>query len=266
MGRFSLLTLNSYGVPGISTAARLNRIAQALNEADYGVVCLQEVQSHRYRRLFQRACATCYPSQAYQDFVHAPKGGLLTLSRTPIISQEYRLFKERGLWYTPALMDWILHKGVLLIRTIIEKLPVVILNTHLTANYTGNWAKGRPFAMQEHRELMEIADLVNAQSRDALVIVAGDFNIPRGSWLYEDVLKVGNLTDPMTGDVRPTFRPHTGMAKRYAAPIDFTLYRAPRGINLQTTSDLQFQDKVLMPDRVPQYLSDHIAVETHFEW
>src|SRR5688572_9069171 len=142
MPGFSLLTLNCYGVPGITTHIRLSQLAQTLNSADYSIVCLQEVQAHRYRKLFQGLCAHCYPSQAYQHFVHAPKGGLLTLTRTPVDYQEYMLFKERGLWYTPALMDWILHKGVLLTRTTIQGLPVITLNTHLTANYTANWTKG----------------------------------------------------------------------------------------------------------------------------
>lgn len=266
MPEFSLLTLNCYGVPGIGTATRLAYLAQSFNEADYSVVCLQEVQFHRYRQLFQQACAVRYPSQSYEHFIHAPKGGLLTLARVPIERQEYTLFKERKLWYTPALMDWILHKGVLLTRMVIQRLPVVVLNTHLTANYTGNWTKGRPFAMQEHRELMQIAELINAQPVEALVIVVGDFNVPRGSWMYQDMLNEADLIDPMAGDTRPTFRPHMGMGVHYAAPIDFTLYRMPSNVRGHVTSNLQFQEKVSLGRGTPQYLSDHVAVETRFIW
>lgn len=266
MPGFSLLTLNCYGVPGITTHLRLRQLAQALNDADYAIVCLQEVQAHRYRRLFQNLCAQCYPSQSYQHFVHAPKGGLLTLARTPIEHQQYMLFQERGLWYTPALMDWILHKGVLLTRTTIQGLPVIALNTHLTANYTGNWSRGKPFAMQEHRELMQVADLINRQPPEALVVISGDFNVPRGSWMYQEFLQKAKLIDPLAGDSRPTFRPHPTMPTRYAVPIDFTLYRAPNGLEIKTTSDLQFQEKASFTGAAPQYLSDHIAVETRFSW
>jgi endonuclease/exonuclease/phosphatase family metal-dependent hydrolase len=265
MPDFSLLTLNCYGVPSMRTYTRLSHLAQILNNTDYSIVCLQEVQSHRYRYLFRHLCTKHYPSQAYEPFIHAPKGGLLTLSRMSVKHKEFMLFKERGLWYTPALMDWILHKGVLLTRTIIDDLLVITLNTHLTANYTGNWSKGKPFAMQEYRELMQVAELINVQPADALVIVAGDFNVPRGSWMYWELLNAAHLVDPMAGDTRPTFRPHPGMPDRYAAPIDFTLYRAPDSLKIKTTSDLQFQDKALIAG-TPQYLSDHFAIETHFTW
>jgi endonuclease/exonuclease/phosphatase family metal-dependent hydrolase len=266
MRGFSLLTFNCYGVPGIGTSARLKRIADRVNEADYTVVCLQEVQSHRYRRLFQKACEQCYPSHAYHHFVHAPKGGLLTLSKAPLDDREFVLFKDRGLWYTPALADWILHKGVLITAMVIEGLPVLVLNTHLTANYFGDWSQGSPFAMQEHSELTQIADIVNAQASNALVIVAGDFNIPRGSWLYHALLDRAGLIDPMAGDTRPTFRPKPGMGARYAAAIDYTLYRPPDGVQIHVRSDLQFRDKVTIKGSNPQYLSDHLAVETHFSW
>ncbi len=229
------------------------------------MVCLQEVQTNRYRELLTTGCQTVYPAHAYQGFVHAPKGGLLTLAHTPIDWQEFRLFQERGLWYTPAVMDWILHKGVLITGMTIDGLPITVMNTHLTANYTGNWGENNPFARQEYGELMQIAALVNEQPRDRLVIVCGDFNVPRGAWLYNALLSVANLTDPLGGDIRPTFRPHNGMGKHYGVPIDFILYRAPSALPLQVNAEIRFEDKVRI-ERYEAYLSDHMGIETRFAW
>jgi endonuclease/exonuclease/phosphatase family metal-dependent hydrolase len=265
MGSFSLLTLNCFGAPGFGTSARLRRLAHELNTANYAAVCLQEVQAHRYRTLLTRACSHRYPAHAYQEFVHAPKGGLLTLSRLPMEADEFVLFQNRGLWYTPAVTDWILHKGVLITRFRVEATPIVVLNTHLTANYTGDWGRGNPFARQEHNELMQVAALVNGQPQDSVVIVCGDFNIPRGSWLYKSFLHAAALTDPLAGDQRPTFRPYAGMGQQYAVPIDYTLYRAPGALNLRATADLRFQAKMQIGERAA-YLSDHLAIETRFAW
>lgn len=265
MGTFSLLTLNCFGVPGMGTTTRLRYLADALNHADYTMVCLQEVQTHAYRTLLTRDCHTCYPAHAYEQFVHAPKGGLLTLARTPIERHAFTLFQDRGLWYTPAVMDWILHKGVLISHTRIADLPISVLNTHLTANYTGNWGKNSPFAKQEQSELQQIAALVNAQPPDELVIVCGDFNVPRGSWLYDSLIESAGLIDPLAGDARPTFRPYSGMGKHYGAPIDFALYRPPRRVALHVEADLRFTDKIDIEGR-RVHVSDHNGVETRFSW
>jgi endonuclease/exonuclease/phosphatase family metal-dependent hydrolase len=265
MGTFSLLTLNCFGAPGMNATARLRHLAQHLNQSDYRIVCLQEVQTHLYRTLLTTACRECYPAQIYKGFVHAPKGGLLTLSRIQHEHSEFSLFRKRGLWYTPAIADWISHKGVLSTYLTIDGIPTVIMNTHLTANYTGNWTEQNVFAQQEHDELMQIAEMVNEQPADHLVIVCGDFNIPRGSWLYDSFMDASSLTDPMAQDERPTFRPHRGMSSKYRVAIDYVLYRAPAALNLSVQSDLQFQDRHTIAGR-KAYLSDHLAIEARFAW
>lgn len=265
MGNFSLLTLNCFGAPGWNTTLRLRQLGEELNQSDYAIACLQEVQTHYYRRLLIEACNHFYPAQAYKDFLHAPKGGLLTFSRSKLRRVQFQLFADRGLWYTPALADWILHKGVLISESECDDMPVIVMNTHLTANYTGDWSRSSVFARQECRELMQIAGLVHAQPRDALVIVCGDFNIPRGSWMYDQFISESGMIDPLADDVRPTFRPHAMMGNHYAAPIDFTFYRPPENMAMQVESTLRFQDKMRIGGR-RLHLSDHIAIEARFSW
>lgn len=264
MPDLSLLTYNCFGAPGLNTTKRLRLLAHELNREALTIVCLQEVQTHAYRRLLAEACQAKYPHQAYQPFIHAPMGGLLTLSTQSIEQLDYALYRERGLWYTPAVTDWILHKGILTTHLHVHGLPITVLNTHLTANYTGDWSQNNPFARQEHGELMQLAEVVHAQPSDSLVIACGDFNIPRGSWLYHTFLEASGLRDPLAGDARPTFRPHRGMGARYAAPIDFTLVRLPSGKKFSLSSDLRFQNKVHGSKAL--YLSDHNAVELQLTW
>jgi endonuclease/exonuclease/phosphatase family metal-dependent hydrolase len=264
MSAFSLLTFNCYGVPAPGSAARLSLLAQTLNDENVSAVCLQEVQSNRYRRLLQRSAAR-YPHHAYEPFIHAPKGGLLTLAQMPIIDSEFVLYTERGLWYTPALTDWILHKGILLTRMNCDDLPVVLINTHLTANYTGEWGRRNPFARHEHNQLQQLAALVNALPPENLVLVCGDFNVPRGSWLYDAFLEASGLCDPLQGNMQPTLRPPRAMPARYAAPIDYSLVRAPALPSLKIASRLRFAEKVSYAGG-QQYLSDHSAIELILTW
>src|SRR4051812_33292422 len=76
MPNFSLLTFNCFGVPALTTRRRLLTLARELNQRADMVVCLQEVQAHIYRRLLMQE--TTHTACAYEQHLHAPKGGLLT--------------------------------------------------------------------------------------------------------------------------------------------------------------------------------------------
>ncbi len=259
MPTFSLLTFNCYGVPTPGTSERLRLLAHSLNGLDMSAVCLQEVQSNRHLRLLERECDG-YPARAFKPFIHAPKGGLLTLSRYPIVGSEFWLYTERGLWYTPALADWILHKGILITHVAWEQLPVVVINTHLTANYMGDWSRTNAFAKHEYNQLRQLAKCVREQAAEALVLVCGDFNIPRGSWLYDAFLDESGLSDPLAGNLQPTLRPRYMMPSRYNMPIDYALIRAPEKQGVKVKSRFQFED--VIPHKNKQVaLSDHYAVE-----
>jgi len=270
MPKFSLITLNCFGVPTPATHARLSTLAADLNQRAVDAICFQEVQANIYRRLLIGACTT-YPGHAYEPFVHAPKGGLLTLAHTPIESSAFDLYRERGLWYTPALADWILHKGVLITRIKHDGLTVVLLNTHLTANYTGDWKRGNLYARHEWEQLRQLAQIVHAQPPDALIIVAGDFNVPRGSWLADEFIALAGLIDPLAGSTQPTYRPTPPMPARYAAAIDFTLIRLPAQLataqaDLQAEATLIYREKHTLSNGKSAYLSDHCGIKLALTW
>ena len=268
MKTFSLISLNCFGVPTPTTRRRLLTLAGELNRREATVVCLQEIQSHNYRRLLIRACER-YPSHAYVPFMHAPKGGLLTFARAPIEHVHFTLYRDRGRWYTPAIADWILHKGALVTNLTLDGVPIAVFNTHLTANYSGDWRRSNRYAQHERSQLQQLAQMVSLQPADTLVVVVGDFNIPRGNWLYKEFLAESGLIDPMEGDRQPTFRPPRGIPGRYALPIDFTLVRMPQTkplTGLQVRSQLCFQEKYPLFARRKGYLSDHLGVELELGW
>jgi endonuclease/exonuclease/phosphatase family metal-dependent hydrolase len=265
MAHFSLVTFNCFGAPTPTTRRRLLALAAELNRREYSAVCLQEVQANIYRRLLIEAC-TRYPAQAFEPFIHAPKGGLLTQARLPIEQREFTLYRAREIVSPLAAMDLLLHKGVLLTRTTVDGVPVVVLNTHLSANYSVDWSPNNRYARVEHRQLRQLAEIVGAQPTEALVIAAGDFNIPRGSWLYDDFLEQSGMIDPLAGDLRPTHRMPPGIPARLARPIDFALLRLPSLPGLSIQIDLCFDQQLPLAGARRGYLSDHYGLELRIDW
>jgi endonuclease/exonuclease/phosphatase (EEP) superfamily protein YafD len=259
----SLLSLNCFGAPVPTTRRRLQALAHQLEHSTLQLVCLQEVQLALYRNLLFQACAS-YPFQAYEPHLHCPKGGLVTLSRAPLAAQRFETYTEQGLWYLPTLMDKILCKGMLITSLQWDNIPVVLINTHILANYSGDWARQGVFARMQEKQLRQLADTIAAQPGNALVTVVGDFNLPRGSRLYQDFLHQTGLTDALAGDLRPTHRPPLGVPAQYSLPIDFVFVRVPQSLSLQISSDLRFSSKLDLTHKHQDYISDHNAIEVCF--
>jgi len=264
MPTFTLLTFNCMGLPRVGTRRRLLTLARELERAPYDVVCLQEVQAVIHRKLLIQAC-TGYTS-AYAPNVYGARGGLLTLSPRPITWNQYTSYRQRGRWSSPAIMDWPLHKGVLCTSLALGDLVVVVLNTHLNPNYRGNWLSNNHYARTERAQLNQLAEIVNAQPSAALVVVAGDFNVPRASQLYDEFLALSGLEDPLVGDSRPTYRPPPVIPKRYALPFDFVLTRAPPLPGFLVQADIRFCEQLPLVGGGTGYLSDHYAVELRVSW
>lgn len=257
---FSLLTLNCFGLWLPNTGRRLLALAQELEHGPHQVVCLQEIQLHRYQRLLVETCAS-YTSAVYEPYVHCPKGGLLTLSRIPIRDKAFTAYNERGLWYTPMLLDKLFYKGMLIKKLTWAGIPLVIINTHLLANFAGDWDRNGKYARVEQMQLRQLAETVRAQPADALILVVGDFNIPRGSKLYDDFLASSGLTDPLAGDTRPTFRLPPGAPSRFSLPLDYVFVRLPDTYSFKIECDFCFTGKHWIGGRHYGYLSDHNGIE-----
>jgi endonuclease/exonuclease/phosphatase family metal-dependent hydrolase len=262
---FSALTFNCFGGLAPRTRRRLRTLARELARRAPDVVCLQEVQLHAHHALLLRELDT-YPHTAHEPFVYAPKGGLLTLSCAPVAEARFTLYAERGRWYAPTIADIALHKGALLTRVQVAGTQVAAINTHLSANYSGDWRPTNAYARTERTQLAQLAEIVAAQPPETLVLVMGDFNVPRGTWLYDEFLARSGLCDPLAGDARPTYRPHSGIPARYALPLDWLLMRAPPLPGLRIAADLCFSAPTPLVGGGSGFLSDHIGVELTLTW
>jgi endonuclease/exonuclease/phosphatase family metal-dependent hydrolase len=265
VSEFSVLSLNTFGIPFFLSGPRIIRLAQELTRLAPGVLCLQEVQQNAYVPLWQR-CLEDYPQTAFEWNSLAPKGGLLTAARHSLVKSQFYPFTNRGRWLSIGFSDWALYKGVLSTEFIVDGQHIVVMNTHLHANYTGNWERKGSFARIQSDQVCYLASLVQAQPPGALVIVCGDFNFPRSTFLYEDLLHQADLIDPLADDPRPTYQPFPLVPSRWSIPLDFMLYRPPQGEIPHLTADIipvQASSARLPSQR---FLTDHYALTLIIQW
>jgi endonuclease/exonuclease/phosphatase family metal-dependent hydrolase len=265
MGEFSILSLNTFGTPLYLGWGRLRRLARQLDCLPDMVICLQEVQQNAYLPMIQRGL-TSYPYSIYERHLYAPKGGLAIFSRLPVVQHRFEVYQDMGTWHSISFPDWATYKGILSVNLEIERLPIIVLNTHLNANYYGVWQRANPLAQIEHRQVQQLNQAIRSLPNDALVIVCGDFNFPRNSFLYEELVAQNDLLDPLINDQRPSYRPFPLVPSKWKTSLDYMLVRQPAQKNCQVKSDLvEIADS---EKRLPmqRFLTDHNALTLQIKW
>lgn len=266
MADFTLLSLNTFGLPLFLGWSRLARLTGQLTRYAPAVICLQEIQQNAYVPLLARRLPD-YPHRAYELGLFAPRGGLYTAARGPLVHSHFVAYSNRGKPFSPGFADWALNKGVLVSEFDVREHRVIVMNTHLHANYAGNWDPEHSMTRIQRDQVDHLADMVREQPPEAIVIVCGDFNFPRNTFLYTELLERGGLTDPLADDPRPTYRPFPLIpAQKWSIPIDFMLVRipphtSPRVVpNVMTVED----ESKSLPHR--RFLTDHNALTLELHW
>lgn len=265
MDTFSLLSLNTFGLPFFLGWWRLGRLAGEIERLSYDLLCLQEIQQNAYVPLMLNKLPG-YSSHAYELNLFAPKGGLLTLARLPLESQQFVPYNDRGRLWSVGFADWALLKGVLSVRAQIGAHRVVVMNTHLHANYAGAWTANNRLANTQRNQVRHLAAQVRSQPEDVLVIVCGDFNFPRSTFLYEELIAESGLTDPLAEDPRPTYRPFAMVPSKWSVPLDFLLVRVPVNDPVELKADILTVEFSRARSQLGRFLTDHCALTLKIEW
>ena len=215
---------------------RLRALAGLLAAADHDVVCLQEVMWRANARLL----TVSLPHHAYAGTALL-RGGLVLLSRLPIVSARFVRFPMSG----PPRPELLMRKGVQVVTVSAPAGPVTVLNTHLSAYSAANRAV----------EVRALAGVVASVPPAMPLVLAGDLNLARTSSLLAGLLTATGLHDARAGDTDPTFRPTDEWPD--PAALDHVLLRP--GMTARTA--LVFQDPVPLADGRTVYLSDHYGIE-----
>ena len=262
---FSLLSINTFGIPFFLSWGRLVRLAGELEQLGTTVICLQEIQQNGYTPLLIRYLPT-YPHRAIFPHVYAPKGGLGIFSRAPLIQQRFEPYQDRGLRLLVTFADWALFKGVMIIHLQIDGMDIFVLNTHLNANYIGDWHQKNPLALVQLRQVQRISGLLDDMPAEALIVLCGDLNFPRASFLYEELVSRNGLTDPLRDDPRPTYRPFPLVSPSWKTSLDYVLYRIPAEKEFNLHADILQVEDSTQKSAFQRFLTDHCALTLKISW
>ncbi|HEY8760857.1 MAG TPA: endonuclease/exonuclease/phosphatase family protein [Candidatus Dormibacteraeota bacterium] len=237
--------------------ARLPAIGSLLEKGQFDLVCLQEVAFQRHARLLASLMPS-YRPPVYRSWALGVMGGLVTFARAEVKRSGYEMFRRRGDWGTLGAADRLGRKGFLTTWFEVAGEPLLLVNTHLLANYDEDWSPSNRYAVQQLDELNQLGDALGNLEKDALLLVAGDFNVP--------------ADHPMLAE----FMSRTGLRNAAATPaatyrslnpevsgqqIDHVFFRHPPGASVSTTTKLHFEEKVALADGRTMYASDHFGVE-----
>jgi len=237
---------------------RLDAIGRLLDESANDVLCLQEVTRRGSIGQLRRLLPSFGPP-AFQPFRIAVMGGLVTFARHPIERSEYEVFQARGLRWDISWADRLLRKGFLTSSLHLDALPVIVINTHLLANYDEDWTPGNRYVRQQVSELEQLAEAIERLDKRALLLVAGDLNVPFETPMLEQFMARCGLRDVFASPAPSTI--HQSAPGRPPLAIDHILYRHPSGRKIAAIAGLRFVEPVQLSDGRTAHASDHFAVE-----
>ncbi len=257
-------TLNTWALPGPLARhkqERLEAIGAALPNLDLDVVAFQEVWTHASRATLLAATRRSGHTHAW----HNPQGmggsGLLVVSRLPFREARFEAFTARGFADRLQHMDYYGGKGFVRLTIETRDGPVVLLDTHLHANYA------RPGESDEYigiraAQVIQIS-LALAKLTDP-VIAVGDFNIEESERAYRVLRGLTGLTDIAA---RLDRRQITSMADNpYHRPdhvdrrIDYAFCRGGTRLGLRPVSIRRVLDEQLDFAGEPAAYSDHAGL------
>lgn len=243
-----LLTLNALMRGDVRP--RLRALGSILERSSYDMVCLQEVLLSRHARLLRGRFA----QHAWSGTVLL-RGGLVLLSRWPVRAARFVRYPRVG----PARAEYFMRKGAQLAVIETPGGPLVLANTHLSANHDDDWSPEHPHTRIARAELGRLAGELAGVDPALPVVAVGDLNVPRDSVALAEFLATTGLTDVLAGDPEPTFRP----TPKWPAPpaFDHVLVRSAPGRPVSGQGRLVFREPVPWPGGGHGFLSDHYGVE-----
>ncbi|HVZ58686.1 MAG TPA: endonuclease/exonuclease/phosphatase family protein [Patescibacteria group bacterium] len=261
-----VLSLNVFGTPFHPKAIvktfmrnnvrkRFRLIAEEINRTNADILFLQEIIDYPHYIFLLRLLKE-YRYKAFKGIFYGPRGGLVILSKFPLEHTIYYDFLEKGKLNNKSVTGHLSVRGILL--TQLKGTNLWLGNTHLTQNSDDNWSAGNRFLPLLASQLTQVA--VHTQvilSRKEQLILAGDFNVPKGSPLYQNFITESTLQDFFTYDDFSTYHQEFLPPGHRVGRLDYIL--ASPSIKLHDTSYIlreQFTDNL----GKKFYASDHIGL------
>ncbi|OGE80657.1 MAG: hypothetical protein A2826_00385 [Candidatus Doudnabacteria bacterium RIFCSPHIGHO2_01_FULL_43_23] len=162
-------------------------IASSLIQKNADIILLQEVFFTDDFEYLKKTLS----KQGFTEFLH--NKNLLTISKVPFISDNYRNFTAQGLFFSWAMLDRLYKKGWQVVQIKIKDELIYIINTHTLSAYghdEGDYTETRK------KQIIEIIDFLDKQRAEKFIL-AGDFNFDKDSETYDFLKQTYDLDDPL---------------------------------------------------------------------
>ena len=259
-------TFNVWGLPetfgfGDDVSSRMRLIADRLQASDLDVLLIQEAWTDEVRTTL-RAGAT----EAGFFVADGPgaSGGLMTLSRRPILGTRFERFRFRGDPERVAGGEFIGGMGFQSTAIEGDHGPIDLVNTHLHAKYR----RARPRLNSAVRLAQLLQILRHLSTQEGTVVLGGDFNCAVGDIEYDLFQGLshafelgGGLRHPTVSKANYYRRDRKSKDKR----IDFLFVRPGADVAWRATDPRLLFAETARIREIDRSLSDHFGFRAELE-
>ena len=247
------------GVPIVPTrmTKRFIQITREFERMQPDIIALQEVYTGPQLTNLAKLLPS-YPHIAYKPYVSGPRGGLAVFSKIPIESCAFIKLTKKEAITKKFVMSRVVRKGILVCR--FQGYDLTLLNTQLNANLDSDWSPENRFMPVIRRQLTQLKDVIKEyQQTEKNLMVVGDFNIPKGSPIYNVFLKDIKMKDAFSRFSGPTLHLWFFEGWKVLERLDFIFYSG-KNIQIKKSTEI-FTEKYSVTRRFEGYLSDHIGLK-----
>ncbi|MEM9177444.1 MAG: endonuclease/exonuclease/phosphatase family protein, partial [Myxococcota bacterium] len=253
-------TFNVWGLPetfgfGDDVSSRMRLIARRLEASDLDVLLIQEAWTDEVRTTLRAGARAA--GFAVADGPGA-SGGLMTLSRKPILRTGFERFRFRGDPERVATGEFIGGKGFQSTRIEGQHGPVTVVNTHLHARYR----RARPLLNSAVRLAQLLQVLRHLSESEGTVVLGGDFNCAAGDIEYDLFQGLSGAFELGGGSRHPTLS-KTNYYKRHRTAedkrIDFLFVRPGSDVAWRARDARLLFAETARIREIDRSLSDHFG-------
>ena len=128
------------------------------------------------------------------------------------------------------------------------------------ANDLGVWRLSNRETPMQLDQVNYVVELMHAQPKDAWVIVCGDFNFPRQSPAYQQMISQCGRLDARSRDPRPTYLPFPLVSVKWLTSPDYFFYSIPAGEVLNVSAEMIQVVNSSAQRPFQRFLTDHQAL------